>query len=133
MTLIKTPLVLSVSAAELTIDGQHVLRDAVALQTATSASIASGAPSYTILAGACLLLLLRRRIPSSYNTPCQELVAIRADGAVELWFRVTAKWTTGGVLIKECAEVTISGLTTDYDPPTRQPTIRAKYWGQRWR
>ena len=38
---------------------------------------------------------------------------------MELWFRVMSgtNLTTGGVLIKECENVAISGLTVDYDPP----------------
>jgi hypothetical protein len=102
------------SRAELTtVDGRHVLRDAVSLQAAINASIAAGAPSYTIQAGAYYFddgspLIIYRAGNWS----------LRTDGPVELWFRVTQKWKTGGVLIKECTDVTISGLTVDYDPPT---------------
>jgi hypothetical protein len=101
------------SRAELTtVDGRHVLRDAVSLQAAINASIAAGAPSYTIQAGAYYFddgspLIIYRAGNWS----------LRTDGPVELWFRVTQKWKTGGVLIKECTDVTISGLTVDYDPP----------------
>ena len=36
---------------------------------------------------------------------------------VQLWFRVSQQWATGGVLVKECTDVRIAGLHVDYDPP----------------
>ena len=95
-----------------TVDGL-ALRDATALQAAINASIASGAAGYTVPSGAYYfddgspLLLFRARRWS-----------LDTAGRVELWFRVSQRWRTGGVLVKECSDVAISGLVVDYDPPT---------------
>ena len=43
---------------------------------------------------------------------------LEAHAAVELWFKVTSTWRTGGVLLLECSNVVVQGqLTVDYDPP----------------
>jgi hypothetical protein len=96
-----------------TVDGL-LLRSAPALQAAINRSIAAHEPVFTIATGAYYfsggepLLLYRAR-----NW------ALRTDGGrVELWFRATSTWRTGGVLIKECDHISVSGLTVDYDPPT---------------
>ena len=94
-----------------TMDG-HVLRSAVQLQAAINMSIEAGSRGYTVEAGAYYfddgapLVIYRAR-----NW------WLRTSGVVQLWFRVTQQWRTGGVLIKECADVSIAGLAVDYDPP----------------
>jgi hypothetical protein len=102
-------------ARELTLGSGLPLRSARDLQAAISASISSGAASYTIAVGAYYFddgtpLLLHR---------AKNWVLRAEPGGVELWFRLMSgtNLTTGGVLIKECENVAVSGLTVDYDPP----------------
>ena len=94
-----------------TVDG-HVLRSASKLQADINASIAASAAGFTIEAGAY------------YFDDGSPLIIHRAkdwrlatNGHVELWFRVSRKWRTGGVLILECTDISITGITVDYDPP----------------
>ena len=106
--------------AATTVDGLQ-LRDASQLQAAVNASIAAGEAGYAVAAGAYYFddgspLLIHRA--KRWN--------LTAAGRVELWFRVSQRWRTGGVLIKECEDVAISGLVVDYDPPTHyQGTVLA--------
>ena len=106
--------------AATTVDGLQ-LRDASQLQAAVNASIAAGEAGYAVAAGAYYFddgspLLIHRA--KRWN--------LTATGRVELWFRVSQRWRTGGVLIKECEDVAISGLVVDYDPPTHyQGTVLA--------
>ena len=103
-------------AGAVTLGSGLPLRSARDLQAAINTSIASGASSYTIAAGAYYFddgtpLLLYRAKDWALRT--------KPGSHVELWFRVMSgtNLTTGGVLIKECENVAISGLTVDYDPP----------------
>lgn len=95
----------------MTVTGLPLL-SALSLQAAINASIDAKEPSFIIPAGAYYfddgspLLIYRAK---SW--------ALRANGTVELWFRATETWRTGGVLVKECDSISITGLTVDYDPP----------------
>ena len=105
--------------APTTVDGLP-LRSALELQLAINASISAAAPGYRVRSGAYYFddgapLLLYRARDWKLSTD---------GGPVQLWFRATSTWKTGGVLIKECENVSISGLSVDYDPPaTYQGTV----------
>jgi hypothetical protein len=96
-----------------TVDGVPIY-DGEDLQRAVNGSIAAGEVSFQIAPGAYyfddgLPLLLYR---------AQNWSLVAEPGRVTLWFRVTQRWRTGGVLILECEDVRVYGLTVDYDPPT---------------
>ena len=83
------------------------------LQAQINASIAVGSAGFVIPAGAYYfdngapLIIYRAKNWS-----------LTSDGHVELWFKVSQHWSTGGVLILECTDISIDGITVDYDPPT---------------
>ena len=111
----------ALARAALTMDGQTI-HDGADLQRAINTSIAAGDASYHVAAGAYYfddgspLLLFRARNWSLVADP----------GRVTLWFRVTQKWQTGGVLILESQDIHVHGLTVDYDPPAfYQGTVRS--------
>ena len=91
------------------------LQSAVKLQAAINASIIAGDPSYTIQEGAYYFddgspLLVYRA----------NQFQLRGAGVVELWFKVTEKWKTGGVLILECEDVSVVRMHSRRPTRTRR-------------
>ena len=108
-------------ATNTTINGL-TLHSARQLQANINMSISNGDSSYTVASGAYYFddgspLLLYR---------ASNFTLIAADPVVELWFRMTNRWQTGGVVLLECINVVVDGFTVDYDPPSHyQGTVIA--------
>lgn len=103
------------AAASLYTVGGLLVRDGAALQAEVTASIASGASALLVQEGAYYFdngapLLIR-------DARNWTLRPASPRARVELWFRMTSNWSTGGVLIRDCADVTVDGVRVDYDPP----------------
>ena len=90
----RLPATTDAGATTTTVDG-HVLQSAVDLQAQINASIAVGSAGFVIPAGAYYfdngapLIIYRAKNWS-----------LTSDGHVELWFKVSQHWSTGGMLIR---------------------------------